>query len=122
MRYEPQANSPYDPACGKPPTEAWLFGLAIQGKPIPQIVRPEQAAQAKLEELERLAEFSPRHADELRAMQAAQARARHERELLEWAAGISSRAEEQLRALEAQEAEERAAWRRAEEYAAIIVE
>ena len=44
------------------PTESWLFAQAILGKPIPRIVSPEARTRAKREELERLAQFSPRHA------------------------------------------------------------
>lgn len=102
------------PPDGSAPSEAWLFAQAILGKPIPRIVSPEKKSRAAREELERLAQFSSRHAEELRKLEAAEAKARHDRELLEWAAQISTRAEEKLRALQRQEAEERDAWRRAE--------
>jgi hypothetical protein len=104
------------PSGGSPPSEAWLFAQAILGKPIPRIVSPEAKARAAREELERLAQFSTRHADELRRLEAAEAKARHDREILEWAAGISTRAEQELRALQRKEAEEREAWRRAEQF------
>ena len=98
------------------PTESWLFAQAILGKPIPRIVSPEARTRAKREELERLAQFSPRHAEELRRLKTAEVEARRAREVLEWAAGISTHAEEKLRTLERKEAEEREAWRRAERY------
>jgi hypothetical protein len=98
------------------PTEAWLFAQVILGKPLPRIVRPEARAQAKREELERLAQFSTEHAEKLRALESAEAEARRERENLEWAASISPRAEGILRALERKEAEEREAWSRAEAF------
>ncbi len=105
------------PRDGSPPSEAWLFAQAILGKPIPRIVSPERKARAEREELQRLALFSTRHADELRKLEAAEAAARHDREILEWAAGISTEAEAKLRALQRKEAEEREAWRRAEIFA-----
>jgi hypothetical protein len=77
---------PDDASDGLPPSEAWLFAQAISGKPIPRIVSPEAKARAKREELERLAQLSSRHAEELRGLQAAEAEARHDREILEWAA------------------------------------
>src|ERR1051325_421230 len=95
------------PADDSPPREAWLFAQEILGKPIPRIVGREANARAARVELERLAQFSTRHADELRKLEAAEAAARHDRQLLEWAAGISTRAEEKLRALQRKEAEER---------------
>ncbi|MBI3837461.1 MAG: AHH domain-containing protein [Planctomycetia bacterium] len=113
---------PGDGSDGSPPSEAWLFAQAILGKPIPSIINPETAARAKREELERLAQFSSRHADELRRLQAAEAEARHKREILEWAAGISTRAEEKLRALQRKEAEEREGWRRAEHFTEMLLE
>jgi hypothetical protein len=113
---------PCDGSDGSPPSEAWLFAQAILGKPIPRIVSPETAARAKREELERLAQFSSRHAGELRSLQAAEAQARHDRELLEWAAQISTECERKLRPLQRQEAEEREAWLRAERYAEQLLE
>jgi hypothetical protein len=107
---------------GSPPSEAWLFAQIILGKPIPRIVSPETAARLKRQELESLAEFSPRHAEELRKLDAAEAETRHDREQLEWTAGISTRAEDQLRKLQRQEAEEREAWRRAEQFAEQLLE
>ena len=114
--YRNPPKSPGDGSDGSAPSEAWLFAQAILGKPIPKIVRPETKAQAEREELERLAQFSSRHADELRRLQATEAEARHNREILEWAAGISTRAEEEVRAMQRKEAEEREAWRRAESF------
>jgi hypothetical protein len=113
---------PGDGSDGSPPSEAWLFAQAIQGKPIPKIVGPGTQSRGKREELERLAQFSTRHAEELRRLQAAEAKARHEREILEWAAGISTHAEEKLRALRCKEAEERGAWRRAESFVESLLE
>ncbi len=74
------------------------------------------------EELERLAQNSSRYADELRRLQAAEAEARHDREVLKWAARISTRAEEKLRALQRKEAEERDGWRRAEAFVESLLE
>ena len=109
-----------------PPSEAWLFAQVILGRPIPRMVPLEVRAKARREELERLALFSSRHAQELRDLQAAEAEARRDRELLEWAAGISTRAEAQLRALQRREAEQREAGRRAEQlyesYLASLIE
>jgi hypothetical protein len=110
------------PTDDSPPSEAWLFGQAILGRPIPRIVSPQARAQAKREELTRLAEYSSRHADELRQLEAAEAQARQERESLEWAAQICDEATGKLRAIERKEAEEREAWRRAEQYAATLLE
>lgn len=109
-----------------PPSEAWLFAQAILGRPISQVVPPGVRAKARHAELERLAPLSDRHAQELRDLQGAKAKARRDRELLEWAAGISTRAENQLRALQRKEAEEREAGRRAEQsyqsYSASLTE
>ncbi len=110
------------PADGSPPSESWLFAQAILGKPIPRIVSPRARARARREELERLAEFSVRHAEELRKLDAAEAQARHDREVLEWAAGISERAADKLRALQRKEAAEREAWRRADLFAEALLE
>jgi hypothetical protein len=113
---------PGDGSDGSPPSEAWLFSQAILGKPIPRIVSPEAKARAKREELERQAQFSSRHAEELRRLQATDAEARHDRELLEWTAQISTRAEDKLRALQQKEAEAREGWRRAEQFAESLLE
>jgi hypothetical protein len=102
------------PPGGSPPSEAWLFAQLILGKPIPRIVSPEAKARAKREELERLAQFSSRRAEELRQLRCAEAEARRQRELLVWAAGISTEAEANLRGSLRTEAEEREAWRPAE--------
>lgn len=110
------------PSDGSPPSEAWLFAQAILGKPIPRIVSPETKARAAREELERLAQWSSRHAEELRKLEAAEAQARHDREILEWATGISARAAEKLRALQRKETEDREAWRRAEQFAEQLLE
>ena len=98
------------------PAESWLFAQAILGRLIPRIVSPEARARAKREELERLAQFSPRHAEELRRLKATEAEARHDREVLEWAAKISTHAEEKLQAFQREEAEERKTWRRTKQY------
>ena len=120
--YRNPPKSAGDGSDGSPPTEAWLFAQAILGKTVPRIVSPEAKARANREELERLAEYSSRHAEELRRLQATEAEARHDRELLEWAAQISTRAEEKLRALQRKEAQERAGWRRAEQFAELLLE
>ena len=105
-----------------PPSNAELLARALRGEPIPRIISPEEAAEAARKQLERLAQFSSWHAEELSRIRAAEAEARSERESLEWAAQISSRAEAKLRALQQQEATERAAWRQAEEYVAWLHE
>ena len=88
-----------DGSDGSPPSEAWLFAQAILGNPIPRIISPEVQARAKRQELENQAQFSPRHAEELRRLQAAEAEARRQRGLLEWAAQISTACESKLRKL-----------------------
>jgi hypothetical protein len=75
---------------------------------------PEAKADAKRQQLHRLAAYSSRHAEELRNLQAAQAQASQRRELLEWTAQISTRAEEKLRALQTMEARVCEAWHRAD--------
>jgi hypothetical protein len=87
-RHHRSESSP--PPAGSPPSEAWLFAQAILGKPIPRIVSPEKKARAERQELERLAQLSTRHAEELRKIEAAEDAARHSREVLEWAAQISA--------------------------------
>jgi hypothetical protein len=114
------SHPPGDGSDGRAPTEAWLFAQAVLGKPIPKIVRPEVLARAKRAKLQEWAQFSSRHADELRSLQYAEAEARHDRELLEWAAQISTEAADKLRALQRQEAEEREAWRRAEQFVEML--
>jgi hypothetical protein len=113
---------PSDGSGPSPPSEAWLFSQAIQGKPIPRIISPEAQARAKRDELEQLAQFSSRHAEELRRLQAADAEARRDRELLEWSAQISTECESKLRTLLWEEAESREAWRRAEQFAETLLE
>jgi hypothetical protein len=103
------------PTDGSPPSEAWLFAQAILGKPIPRVVSPETKARVEREELKRLAKLSTRHAAELQKLEAADAQARHDREVLEFAALISSHAEEKLRALQRKEAADREGWQRAEQ-------
>ncbi len=107
---------------GKAPTEAWLFAQAVLGKPIPKIISPEARARDKREEMERLAQFSSHYAEELRRLESAEAEARRNRELLEWAAKISPRAEAKLAAIVREETEQRDAWRRAEQFAARLLE
>ena len=104
------------------PTEAWLFAQALLGKPIPKIVSPEARARTKREELERLAQYSPNHAEQLRRLRRAEDDARNEQELLEFAVKISPRAEATLAALVREETAEREAWRRAEEFAKRLLE
>ncbi|MGD9720323.1 MAG: hypothetical protein AB7O59_07175 [Pirellulales bacterium] len=99
-----------------PPSEAWLFAQAVLGRPIPRIASPEAKAEAGRAELKRLAEFSSRHAQELRDLQAAEAEGRRDRELLEWAAQISTLAEDKLRALRCKKADAHETWRRAEQF------
>jgi hypothetical protein len=105
-----------DPSNSGAPSEAWLFAQAILGKPIPRVMSRDVTVKAQRAELERLAQFSSRHAQELRNLQAAESEARRDRELLEWAAQISTRAEGMLRELRCKEAEEREAWRRAKQF------
>ena len=85
--------------------------LAVRGadsrRVHPTDCESRRRARAKREELERLAQFSSWHAEELSRIKIAEAEARRERESLQWAAQISTRAEEMLRALQRQEAEER---------------
>src|SRR5690348_6867931 len=64
--------STHDGSDASPPSEAWLFAQAILGRPIPQIISPDAKAQVKREELERTAQFSASHADELRRRQASE--------------------------------------------------
>jgi hypothetical protein len=106
----------FDVRHDSPPSEAWLFAQAILGKPIPPIVSPEAQSRAKRADLERLAQLSTRHEDELRKLDAAEAKARHDREILIWAASISTDAAAKLRALQSKEAEERRAWYEAERF------
>jgi hypothetical protein len=120
-------NRPYGmqsgmPTDDSPPSEAWLFAQQILGKPIPPIESPERRARAARERLQYLAQFSTRHADELRRLEAAEAEARRKREVLEWAASVSDEAADKLRALQRKEADERGAWRRAEQYAERLLE
>lgn len=109
-----------------PPSETWLFAQAILGRPIPSILSAEVEAKTRRAELERLAPFSPRHARELRVLQAGEAQARRSREVLQWAAGISTQAGDQLRTLQQKEADEREARHRAarfyESYSASLTE
>lgn len=111
------------PADGSAPSEAWLFAQAILGNPIPNLSQhlPASAA-SRRKQSELLAESSPEFAEELRQLDVAEVKARHDRELLEWAAAISPEAEQKLRVLESQEAEERESWRRAQEYAETLLE
>lgn len=111
------------PADGSAPSEAWLFAQAILGNPIPNLSQhlPVSAA-ASRRQLKLLAESSAEVAEELRQLDAAELKARRDRELLEWAAAISPEAEQKLRALERQQAEERESWRRAQEYAETLLE
>jgi hypothetical protein len=113
---------PVDGSDGSPPSEAWLFAQAILGNPIPRVVSPEARSRAEHEELQRLAPFSSRHAEELRRRQAAESEARHDREVLEWSAQISTEAADNLRALRCKEAEEREACRRGEQFAETLLE
>jgi len=115
-------NLPKSPGDGSAPSEAWRFAQAILDKPIPRIVSSAARVQAEREELECLAQFSSRHADELRRLQATEAEARHNRETLEWAAAISTHAEEKLRALQRKEAEDREARRRTEAFVESLLE
>lgn len=102
---------------GLPRNEAPSFSQAPSSTPSSLALSPEAKAVAQRQQLQRLAEFSPRHAVELRKLQAAQAESRHGREILEWSAQFSTRAEEKLRALRTREGKEREPWRRADRYA-----
>jgi hypothetical protein len=93
-----------------PPSEAWLFAQTILGRPIPRVVTPTIKARTSRAELERLAQFSFKHAQVLHRVEAAQRDARHNRELLEWAAQVSPGAHEKLRAINQDEVKERRAW------------
>ena len=92
--------APVAPLDESPPSEAWLFAQLVLGKPIPRVISPQARARAKAPELERLAPYSSRHADELRQLKAAEAKAAHDREVLQWAAGISTTAANKLCAVE----------------------
>jgi hypothetical protein len=105
-----------------PPREAWLFAQAILGRPTPHVLSPQDQAKSRRAELERLAQFSSRHAQAMRELQASEAQARRDRELLEWAAGISTEAERKLRTLQRKETEERRAWQFYESYWAGLTE
>src|SRR5947209_8100811 len=120
--YRNRSTSPGDGSDGSAPSESWLFAQAILGKPIPRLLSPQAKARGEREELEHLAQFSSRHADQLRRLQAAEAAASHDREVLQFAAQISEEAADKLRALERKEAEERQAWRRAERFIGSLVE
>ena len=74
------------------------------------------ACDEESKQLEWLAQISTRHADELRALEAAEVQARRDREILEWAAQISTRAADKLRALQRREAEQQDALERAERF------
>jgi hypothetical protein len=67
------SNPPGDGSDGSPPSEAWLFAQAILGKPLPTIISPEAKARTDREELARLAQFSTRHSEQLRALRSAEA-------------------------------------------------
>jgi hypothetical protein len=102
-------------ASGSPPSEAWLFAQAILGKPITSPSRAEADARAEREQLEWLAQISPRHEDQLRRLRSTEAEARREREQLEWLATISEEHERKLQTLlweevEAKEAQQRCEW------------
>ena len=58
---------------GSPPSEAWLFPQAILGKPVTSPSRAKAEARAEREQLEWLAQISPRHADQLRRLRSAEA-------------------------------------------------
>ncbi len=115
--YRNGRKQPGDGSDGSAPSVSWLFAQAILGRPIPKIINPETKARAEREELERLARFSSRHAEQLRRLQADEKAARRNCEILEWAARISTDAEKRLRSVVRQETEEREAWQRAEQYA-----
>ena len=102
---------PGDGSDGSPPSEAWLFAQAILGNPVPTVVSPHARAKSRREELQRLAAFSPKHAEELRRLQAAENEARRQHALLQWAAQISTRAEEKLRGMQREQSEECEGWR-----------
>jgi hypothetical protein len=70
-------------AGGSPPSEAWLVGQALLGKPIPNPFRAEAEARAERKNLEWLAQLLPKYEDELRKLEFAEAEARRERKMLE---------------------------------------
>jgi len=85
--------------------EVWLFAQAILGKPVPTPYVAAGRTRERHEQLARLAQFSPRHADEMRKLDSAEAEARCIRESLIWAASISTEAATKLRELLRKEAE-----------------
>ena len=96
------------------PSTGWPFAPAIYTTPRSRSGTAEKPAKLTRAELVQLAMFSERYERELYELDAAEAEARHDRELLEWSARISERAEETLRALEYKEAQEREAAEQAE--------
>jgi hypothetical protein len=90
---------------GLPRFEAGSLLRALSNTPISLILSPEAKDVAKRQLLRRLAEFSSRHAEELRNLKEAQAQSRCRRENLEWAAQFSTRAEAKLRVLQTGEAD-----------------
>ena len=115
-------NRPGDGSDGSPPSAAWLFAQAVLGKPISRIINPEVEANAKCQQLERLARISPRHAEELSRLRGDEAEGRRQRELLEWLAKISTEHEIKLRRLLSEEAEAREGWQCAAEYTEMLLE
>jgi hypothetical protein len=103
-------------AGGSPPSEAWLVGQALLGKPIPNPYRANDEARAERKNLEWLARILPRLADELRKPKYAEAEARHERKMLEWMARFSTRHADELRTLLREEAAAREAQKRWERF------
>lgn len=96
---------------GLPQNETWSFARAALNEPVLRTLGSGAKADADCQRLHRLAAFSPRHAEELRKLQATQAQSRHRRALLEWTAQISSH-QVNLRAMQTREARERADWLR----------
>lgn len=97
--------------------EAWSFSQSLSSPSSSPRPSAEAKADAKRQQLRHLAAFSPRHAEELRKLQAAQGQSRHRRQLLEWSAQISSRAEVNLRSLQREEARTCEEWHRTDRFA-----
>src|SRR5262249_8017974 len=70
-------------------------------------VRPAEGIRAKRDQLERLAPFSSRHAEELRSVREIEAKDRRGRQNLEWCAQFSTDSETKLRKVLMEEAEAR---------------
>ena len=87
--------------------------MVVRGQRMPSVSRAEAEARRERENLEWLAQFSTRHADELRSLLREEAEAKAaaiaEREQLEWMAQFSTRHADELRHLLREEADARQA-------------